>query len=154
MGWRTEIREPVGLNLPGKPERGRIKEARMMYIKAHGRYLMQGSRATNWGDFTQYLEVGDNQFTLRQVDIFGNGNVLRYDASHWCDDYGMLIGLRFSRKPKWAAFFPGAELISAADFEKVRRAAQRSPLWPLQVASSRAAEWGTSPHWLTHSEST
>jgi hypothetical protein len=120
----------------------------MMHVKTPGRYLMQGSRAADWGDFTRYLEVGDNQFALRQVDVFENGKVLRYDPSHWCDDYGMLIGLRFSRKPKWAVFFPGAELISAAEFEKVWRAAQRSLIWDFQVASSRAVEWGASPHWL------
>jgi hypothetical protein len=117
----------------------------MMLLKAPGRYLMQGSAASGWGDFTHYLEVADDQFTVREVDVFENGNILRYDRSHWCDDYGMLLGLRFSRKPKWAVFFPGAEVISAADFEKVWRKARRSPLWELQVNSSRVAEWGALP---------
>ena len=31
----------------------------------------------------------------------------------------MLIGMRFSRKPKWARFFPGAELISENDLARV-----------------------------------
>jgi hypothetical protein len=118
----------------------------MMHIRAPGRRLVQGSPVFDWGDFICYLEVADDQFTVRQVDVFENGNILRYDRSHWCDVYGMLLGLRFSRKPKWAVFFPGAEVISAADFEKVWRTARRSPLWELQVNSSRAAEWGAWPY--------
>ena len=42
----------------------------------------------------------------------------------------MLIGLKFSRKPKWATFFPGAEIISKDHFERVWWSAQRSStLW-------------------------
>ena len=115
----------------------------MMHIKAPGRCLRHyGSAAFHWGDFTNYLEVADDQFAVREVKIFENGNILRYDRSHWCDIYGMLSGLRFSRKPKWAVFFPNAQVITGADFEKVWSKARRSPLWKLQVNNSRVAEWG------------
>ena len=80
----------------------------MFYFKAPGR-LMHGSLAAGWGKITRYLEVGDDQLPVRQVDVFENGGVLRYDRFHQWDDYGRLIGLRFSRKPKWAKFFPGVE---------------------------------------------
>jgi len=59
------------------------------------------------------------KFAMRQVETFADGNMLRYDRTHWCDDFGMLLRLKFSRKPKWAAHFPGAEAITAAGFEKV-----------------------------------
>lgn len=110
----------------------------MFYVKAPGR-LMQRSLAAGWGSVSRYLEVGDDQRAVRQVDVFENGNILRYDRYHERDDYGMLVGLRFSRKTKWAKFFPGAEMISGDDFEKVWRPAQSSPLWGLQIASSGIA---------------
>jgi len=71
------------------------------------------------------------------VDFFENGNVLRYDRQHTWDDYGMLIGVRFSRKPKWAKFFPGAEMISEDDFERAWRSALQSDSWQVQVGTRR-----------------
>jgi hypothetical protein len=115
---------------------------RTLTFKAPGRFLMEGSPALEWGDFTAYVEVADDQFATRQVCVFRNGKVLRYDRAHWCDDFGMLTGLRFSRKPKWAVYYPGAELITLRDFEKVWRTAHTSNLWETQLASSRVAKWG------------
>ncbi len=92
---------------------------------------------TNWGRITQYREVAEDQFALRQVDVYENGNVLRYNRSHRRDANGSLIGSGFSRKPKWAVDFPGAEMISAGEFEKVWRKALMSPPWELQVAIQR-----------------
>src|SRR4051794_6036431 len=108
----------------------------MFHFRAPGR-LIRESPAREWGGITRYLEVGDDQLVVRQVDVYENGNVLRYDRFHQWDGYGMLLGLKFSRKPKWAAFFPGAEIISGDAFERVWRSAQSSPQWGLQVASSR-----------------
>jgi hypothetical protein len=111
----------------------------MLYFKAPGRCLRQEFLASEWGEFVRYMEVADDQYAVRQVEVFENGNILRYDRTHWCDDFGQLLGLRFSHKPKWAVAFPGAELIEAAHFERVWRAARQSPLWEQQVARSRAA---------------
>jgi hypothetical protein len=105
----------------------------MWYFKAPGRVIRlspsgkfyQSHDATEWGRITQYKEVADDQFAVRQVDVYENGNMLRYDRSHREDEYGSLIGLRFSRKPKWSDFFPGAEIISADEFEKVWQASSR-----------------------------
>jgi hypothetical protein len=108
----------------------------MFYFQVPGR-LWHGSLTEGWGGISRYVEVGDDQLAVRQVDIFENGRVLRYDREHRWDDYGILMGVRFSRKPKWAAFFPGAEIISKDDFERVWRSAQSSAMWGLQVASSR-----------------
>jgi hypothetical protein len=105
----------------------------MFHFKAPGRFT-RGPLVREWGRISMYVEVGDDQRAIRQVDVFDNGNVLRYDRSHQWDNYGMLVGAKFSRKPKWAKFFPGAELISGDDFERIWRSAQSSPLWTLQVA--------------------
>jgi hypothetical protein len=120
----------------------------MLYFKAQGRGRRQDSLAAEWGGYLVCVEVAEDQYAVRQVELFDNSNVLRYDRTHWCDDFGRLLGLRFSRKPKWTAHFSGAELIEVAEFESVWRAACRSPLWAQQVACSRAAEWGAVPHWL------
>lgn len=110
--------------------------------------MHRDSAAAEWGGFVCYVEVANDQYAVRHVEVFDNGNVLRYDRGHWCDDFGQLLGRRFSHKPKWAVGFPGAELIKAAQFERVWRAAQESPLWNQQVKRSRAALWGVTPHWL------
>jgi hypothetical protein len=95
----------------------------------------QGYEETEWGRITQYLEVADDQRAVRQVDVYGNGYLLRYDREHEIDDYGRLLGVKFSRKPKWRGYFPRAEIISAGEFEKVWRRALASPLWERQFAS-------------------
>jgi hypothetical protein len=117
----------------------------MWYFKAPGSVIRlspsgkfyQRHGGTDWGRITQFREVADDQWAVRQVDVYENGSVLRYDRSHRRDDYGSLIGLRFSQNPKWAVCFPGAEIISAGEFEKVWQTALMSPLWELQVASRR-----------------
>jgi hypothetical protein len=118
----------------------------MWYFKAPGRVIRlsasgkfyQSHDDTGWGRITQYREVADDQFVVRQADAYANGNVLRYDRSHRQDDYGSLTGLKFSRKPKWAIYFPGTEIISAGEFNEVWQKAQMSPVWEVQVASRRS----------------
>jgi hypothetical protein len=117
----------------------------MWYFKAPGSVIRlspsgkfyQRHDDTEWGRITQYREVADDQWAVRQVDVYENGSVLRYDLARRRDDYGSLIGMKFRRKPKWAAYFPGAEIIFAGEFEKVWQTALTSPLWELQVASRR-----------------
>ena len=114
----------------------------MFHFKAPGRRLQQDFLAVEWGEFSSYVEVGDDQYAIRQVELFDNGNVLRYDREHWCDDYAMMAALKFSRKPKWSVYFLGAELINPPEFEKVWRIAERSELWAQQVKRSRVKQWG------------
>ena len=130
-----------------KPRPCRIIEVRqrsetMFHFKSPGRCIRDDFRAAHWGAFVRYIEVAEDQHAKRQVEVFENGNILRFDREHWCDDFAMMVALAFSRKPKWAKFFPGAELIDAAEFEKVWRMAQRSGLWKQQLESSRVASWG------------
>ena len=92
-----------------------------------------------WGDFTAYLEI-DDQLVTRQVNVYAAGPILRYDRSHWCDDFGVMWTRRFSRKQKAAN---GAEVISAVDFEAQWESALRRGIWSDQRMHSRQAAWGT-----------
>src|SRR5262249_39240899 len=114
----------------------------MMYFKAPGRFLLRDSPAAAWGSFVIHVEVLDDQRAARQICVFGQGRILRYDRNHWCDDFGMLLGLRFSRKPKWQLFFPGAVSMASTEFEDAWRTALRSPFWQEQLARSRKPAWG------------
>ena len=122
----------------------------MLHFQASGRCIHQDFLSAEWGVFVRYVEVAEDQFANRQVEVFRNGNVLRYDREHWADDFGMLLGRRFSRQPKWRCDFPGARMLSAAEFEKVWNAAKNSKLWDQQLDRSRAVQWGDRPHWLNH----
>jgi hypothetical protein len=123
----------------------------MLYFKAPGTCIRQDFASSEWGEFVRYVEVADDQYATRQVEVYTSGQVLRYDRAHWCDDFGILLGYRFSRKPKWAVGFPGAEVIDPVDFERIWRGAQKSPQRGEQAARSRAAQWGEHPHWLRES---
>lgn len=114
----------------------------MRHFKARGRCHPRWFASSEWGRPVCYVEVADDQQAARQVEIFDNGNVLTYDRTHWCDDFGQLLGLKFSRKLKWRVFFPDAELIDLAEFERVWSAARQAPLRKEQLARSRLEEWG------------
>ena len=43
-----------------------------------------------WGHSTWYFEVDSEFFPVRQVILFENGNLLRYDQKHLHDRYGGL----------------------------------------------------------------
>ena len=99
----------------------------------------------SWGLFIRYLEIGDDLYAVRHVDVFANGHALRYDRVHWVDDYGMLADMRYSSK--WKKWWPSL-LVEPAEFEEVWCAAETSPVRPLQIATARMSEMGESPVWL------
>ena len=90
------------------------------------------------------------QYADRQVETFDNGSVLRYDRLHWCDDFGHLLGLRFSRKPKWTALFPGAEVIAPNRVRAGLAFGSRVAALGAAGCTFGAAEWGI--HWLRESQ--
>jgi hypothetical protein len=111
---------------------------RFLKFKRPGNY---GDRFSNdtWGPFAVYLEI-DDQLVVRQVNVYAAGQILRYDRSHWCDDFGAMWMRRFSRKQKAAH---GGEAIGAEEFERQWQRALRNGIWNEQVSHSRQAEWGT-----------
>lgn len=50
-----------------------------------------GDNLTNsWGTSTFYFETDDDGTVFWQIQIFQNGNILKYDQDHLEDDYGGL----------------------------------------------------------------
>ncbi|HEY2154283.1 MAG TPA: hypothetical protein VGH33_01545 [Isosphaeraceae bacterium] len=101
----------------------------------------------SWGQFTRYLEIGDDAFATRHIDVFANGCALRYDRVHWVDGFGTLAEMRYDAK-KWAKWWGPSVAIPAEEFEAVWRAAQSSPTWEEQARTARMSKDGVSPIWL------
>jgi hypothetical protein len=120
----------------------------MRYFKERGRCLRRNSLAADWGECVRYVEIGNDRYADRQVEVYSDGRVLRYDRSHWCDRFGQLFGCLFSHKQKAIDGRLGAEFIEAKEFERAWRKALGSPMWGQQVEQTLAAEWGIVPPWL------
>lgn len=124
----------------------------MRHFKERGRCLHRDSLTVGWGECVRYVEIGDDRYAVRQVEVYSIGRVLRYDRSHWCDRFGQLFGCLFSHKQKATDARLGAEVIEAKEFERAWREALNSPMWEQQVQESLAAKWGTVPHWLQEAQ--
>jgi hypothetical protein len=96
----------------------------MFHFKAPGRFLPERSPARDWGRFEHFVEVADDQYASRQLNLFKSGQILRYDQSHRRDAFGQLLGAKFSLKQKWRKSFPRAAIITAAEFEAMWRRAE------------------------------
>jgi hypothetical protein len=120
----------------------------MRYFKERGRCLHPDSLAADWGDCVRYVEIGDDRYAVRQVEVYSDGRVLRYDLSHWCDKFGQLFGCLFSHKPKAIESRQSAETIDANEFERAWRDALDSPTWQQQLGHSLVATRGEVPHWM------
>jgi hypothetical protein len=116
------------------------------YNKSAPQKRRTGLPGEEWGCFVRYLEIGDDSYATRQVDVFENGHALRYDRSHYVDDYGMLADMRWSTR--WSEWWPGGQEISPAQFGEVWRDAASSPAGSLQADSSHPQGMPPEPPWL------
>jgi hypothetical protein len=69
----------------------------MMYAKSPPQGAYESKQSVDWGGFVRYIEFGDDAFALRQVDVFANGYLTRYDRIHWEDQFGTLADFRFGK---------------------------------------------------------
>lgn len=47
----------------------------------------------DWGPSTEYIEVDADGWATRQIEIFDNGQSLKYNRAHWIDYHGELFDL-------------------------------------------------------------
>lgn len=123
------------------------------YFKEHGRPLHHDSLATGWGECVRYVEIADDHYAARQVEDYTHGRVLRYDRTHWCDQFGQLFGCLFSNKQKAINNRPTAVVIEQTEFEQAWISALASPLWTQQIEHSLLDDRGTVPFWLQEGSS-
>ena len=50
----------------------------------------RGDEFDSWGTSIWYLEVGTDGYPIRQMELYENGNRLKYDSNKTFDDYGGL----------------------------------------------------------------
>ena len=50
----------------------------------------RGDEYANWGTSVWFFEVGEDDFPVRQLEIYESGVVLRYDRNRPEDEFGML----------------------------------------------------------------
>lgn len=61
----------------------------MEYFKRKWEEL-RGDEFDSWGTSVFYLETDNNGFPIRQIEIYENGNRLKYNSEKKFDDYGRL----------------------------------------------------------------
>jgi hypothetical protein len=83
------------------------------------------SRGVNWGgDPTYWLEVNERGDAERELQVYPNGTVLRYDLAHWEDEYGALsVMVIDSEENSWA----GLEITKDEFEEQWRISSVRKP---------------------------
>ncbi len=69
------------------------------------------------GECVRYVEVLDDQLANRQIEVYRNGMILKYDRGFESDEFGRLIGTRLSRKPKWQKLFKGVVVLQKHEFD-------------------------------------
>jgi hypothetical protein len=79
----------------------------------------RGDEYDHWGTSTWYVEVGDDLYPTRQLEVYESGDSLAYDATHVADEYGGL-GDQPVEGAEWERFE-----ILAVEFEAAWQAAIR-----------------------------
>ena len=84
----------------------------MKYYKRNWDEL-RGDEFDFWGASLWYFECGEDDYVVRQIEVYSNGTVLKYDENHEEDLYGGL-----SEAPLELNEFAEFE-ISSEEFEQV-----------------------------------
>lgn len=50
----------------------------------------RGDEFASWGTSVWYFEIGKDQYITRQIEVYKNGNRLKYHSEKKFDDYGVL----------------------------------------------------------------
>ena len=76
----------------------------------------RGDEYDSLGHSTHLLEVGEDEYAVRQMEIYDNETVLKYNSQHLSDEYGMLADKALDAEELKES---GTENISAEEFEVI-----------------------------------
>ncbi len=113
----------------------------MIYFRQAGLGFQKWQAARDFGCYCDIVEVLDDQHANRHVVLFDDGQMLRYDRIHWIDEFGRLMGSKFSKQPKWMNNRISLELISALEFDGYWQRALKSDLWEQQQMRSLTGKY-------------
>jgi hypothetical protein len=100
----------------------------MIYLKS-SKLTVADSPVSEWGSFVRFLEIADDGYVNRQVDLFVNGCALMYDRELWCDEESMLADAKYDAESFTALWGPSQE-ISSEQFEVEWEFAEAAPNQP------------------------
>jgi hypothetical protein len=125
----------------------------MLYLKATEQGPRELEPLRSWGTFTRYVEIGDDRYAVRQVDVYANGYALRYDRTHWVDDLGVLTDSFYRPKKNWERWWGPSLEMAVEEFEQVWTGAEMSSVRQVQISTARMGVGGcpTEPIWLANS---
>ena len=88
---------------------------------------------------TEYIEVDEEGWANRQVEIYGNGRSLKYDRLHWIDFHGELFDLPPRGRSDRRKPLPR---------RRVRRdVGLRRPAWPVVIVGQGYRSLAARPVW-------
>ncbi len=76
----------------------------------------RGDQFDDWGFSNWYNELDEDFFSSRQLEIFDNGNILKYDENKFSDEFGMLCDQSLSLEELENS---GSVEISQDEFESI-----------------------------------
>ncbi|NVB81258.1 MAG: hypothetical protein HOV81_22875 [Kofleriaceae bacterium] len=74
----------------------------------------RGDQYDAWGTCVYYLQVDEQSYPERQLEVYSSGDVLAYDREHWSDEYGGLGDQPLDEDDEWLACTSTAEEFEAA----------------------------------------
>lgn len=83
----------------------------MHYYKRPWKQSSGSEQTGEWGEITTYFETNETHYPVRQLDVFANGNALKYDTVYYRDRNGALF--QFELNPEEFEVFR----ITAGEFE-------------------------------------
>lgn len=84
----------------------------MKYFKSYWNERTGDPLSNDWGTSWWYFETNDELVVIRQLTLFGNGKVLKYDNDHLEDKFGGLAEQPLEETGEMLA-------IEGSEFEKI-----------------------------------
>ncbi len=111
----------------------------MLYLKS-GKQTPSDPEAptADWGSFVRFLEIADDGYACRHLDLFVNGCALMYDRELWSDEESMLADMKYDAE-QWAKAWGPAQEITKEQFEVEWEFAEAAPNQPQEYHAD--AEW-------------